>query len=239
MKIKAKQAAFIIPFLLILFIGGTKITGQWKTERSNEPLRISTGENEGEYDPADIRGSYSFQEISDIFDIPLESLLKAAGFESREEGGSIQLKELEETYSSIEEGEVGTDSFRWFTALYKGLPYIPEETTLLPRVAYSILKTEGSVDAETLKQLEDRFIQLENLILSDSQVIHEESSEERLINGTTTFGELLQWNISQEEIENILGIPMGTRSETVRDFCQKNSVSFSNVKSELQLLLDR
>ena len=38
---------------------------------------IKTGEFAGQYNPADIRGSYTFDDISNAFEIPIEDLGKA------------------------------------------------------------------------------------------------------------------------------------------------------------------
>ena len=69
---------------------------------------------------------------------------------------------------------------------------------------------------------------------------HEESaqSEDRTIKGKTTFNDLLEWGLSKEDIEAALGIKMGARALTVRDFCKEKEIEFSSVKTELQSKVD-
>ena len=58
--------------MIIIFVfifGGiaiTSVTGYWQTSSSKIPAKYQGGEFAGQYDPADIRGSYSFGEISEI-----------------------------------------------------------------------------------------------------------------------------------------------------------------------------
>ena len=61
---------------------------------------------------------------------------------------------------------------------------------------------------------------------------------EALVKGGTTFNDLLEWGLSVEEIEFVLGMEMGARSMTVRDFLMEKELEFSEYKEELQLLLD-
>ena len=145
MKIRSIQLA---PVILILFIAGIGLTmafNLWKTESSKQPAKYLSGEFAGEYNPGDIRGSYSFDDISDAFDIPVATLAKAFGVEDRKNPGDFQAKELEEMYGpQTDGGEVGTDAVRLFTAIYSGRPYTPEETTRLPNPAVALLKDKLS-----------------------------------------------------------------------------------------------
>jgi len=65
-----------------------------------------------------------------------------------------------------------------------------------------------------------------------------EQSEDRTIKGKTTFNDLLEWGLSKEDIEAVLGIKMGARALTVRDFCKEKEIEFSSVKTELQSKVD-
>ena len=84
MKIKAVTAGLLLP---VLFIAGVLITtaaGIWSTESSKVPVKFETGEFAGEFNPADIRGSYTFGDLEEIFGISVENLAKAFGFSSYE-----------------------------------------------------------------------------------------------------------------------------------------------------------
>lgn len=43
---------------------------------------------------------------------------------------------------------------------------------------------------------------------------------------------------SREDIEAALGMKMGARALTVRDFCKEKEIEFSSVKTELQTKVD-
>ena len=52
--------------IVIVMFGGIYLTigtGHWTTIRKAEPITLESGE----YDPADIRGSYGFSEIKKVF----------------------------------------------------------------------------------------------------------------------------------------------------------------------------
>ncbi|NLI41937.1 MAG: 4Fe-4S binding protein, partial [Caldisericales bacterium] len=62
-------------FIVTVLFGGILLSialGEWTTKSTKEPLTFAEGEFAGEYNPADIRGSYTFGEISRLFEIPLE-----------------------------------------------------------------------------------------------------------------------------------------------------------------------
>ena len=241
MKIRSIQLA---PVILILFIAGIGLTmafNLWKTESSKQPAKYLSGEFAGEYNPGDIRGSYSFDDISDAFDIPVATLAKAFGVEDRKNPGDFQAKELEEMYSpQTDGGEVGTDAVRLFTAIYSGRPYTPEETTRLPNPAVALLKDKlSTADFQALQKLS---VSLGDLQPAETGTVEaeavEHSDEEIAIKGKTTFDDLLNWGLTKEEIEGILGMPMGTRATAVRDFTMEKGLEFSEYKDQLQKLLD-
>lgn len=241
MRIKANLAAVFLPILFFTVILFTTISGTWKTESSKIPVRFETGENAGAYNPADIRGSYSLQDIENAFEIPVEILAKAFGFRDEENPSAIQVKELEERYGVMDNLEVGTDSVRWFTALFLGLPFDPGEDTGLPQPALNQLRSVAGLDPAVLEILQDRVVNLEQLELSsgtDNETDDYIDIESRQIKGSTLFGDLLDWGLSEEAIEEVLGGPMGERTQFVRDYCINKGIEFSTVKTRFQLLLD-
>ena len=63
--------------VLVFIFGGiwiSSLTGSWQTTSTKIPATYTSGEFAGQYNPADIRGSYTFGEISDNFKIPLNDL---------------------------------------------------------------------------------------------------------------------------------------------------------------------
>ena len=242
MIIKSKHIAPIVLAFFIIGIGGTMFLNLWSTEMKKEPARYQTGEFEGEYDPSDIRGSYTFEDINKAFNIPVEDLAKAFGFADAPDPNIIKAKDLEGTYGALEQGELGTDSIRLFVAFYKGLPFAPGEETLITGSAVSILKSKKSLTGEQKSILKDRTISLSELKPIESEealqaATEHEATEKFVIKGKTTFQELLDFGITRKEIEKILGMPIGRSGEALRDYAMNNGVEFSEFKPALEALV--
>ena len=125
MKITSKPLALIV---FVVMIGGVFFSdwmGWWQTASSKVPVTFASGEAAGEYNPADIRGSYTFSDISGLFGVPLEDL--AAAFRvAPQDAAAFKVNGLE----ALSEGsayEVGTTSVRLFVAWYRGLPFELDE----------------------------------------------------------------------------------------------------------------
>lgn len=269
MKMKpAALSAILIAFLLggILF---SDMLGLWITESSKEPAKYTSGQNAGQYNPADIRGSYSFSDISNTFKIPLENLGTAFGV--TDNVAAFQCKELESVYSDTAAAgyEIGTDSVRVFVAMYLDLPYQPEDT-YLPASAVEVLKNKAELSTEQLAYLEShtypipapsaapaeppvQAVQPDPLPTQAAQsepppaqdiqptptAEHTTASDDKQVKGKTTFNELLEWGVSREAIEGVLGKPFSTTAMTVRDFCSNEGIEFSDVKAQLQAIIDK
>ena len=120
--------------------------------------------------------------------------------------------------------EVGTDAVRLFVAQYVGLPYTPEESTRLPGPVVALLKDRLSpADLEAMKQILVNLFDLK-VVSNIVQDVGEHSfDEEQVVKGKTNFTDLLEWGLTQKEIEDILKMSMETGSSTGRDFLiQKN-----------------
>lgn len=261
------RSRHIIPIVLGVFIigiGATMIFNLWQTTSSKIPATYSSGEFAGEYNPADIRGSYSFGDIAESFGVPVAVLANAFAVDESEDPVEFLCKELEDRYAGLDGGEVGTDSVRWFVALYTGLPYTPAEDTLLPAPSISVLKARlnetelEDVRAKTVSfsglttveqagtveaaPIEETAAATETAPASESaaeEAVTHIESEAGEVKGKTTFGELQSWGVSKETIEQALGLPIGKAGVTVRDYCVENGIEFSTVKDALQEAVDR
>ncbi len=241
MKITAKTAALILPLFFLVGILSTMAAGYWATESSKTPVKYETGEFAGEYNPADIRGSYSFGDIENVFGIPVDSLARAFGFTGEEDPSAIQAKLFEEVYGIVDGKEVGTDSLRYFVALYLGLPYEPDEETALPQPALSVLKKEAALSEETLAEVESRLVSLETVRLETDAVAETEHEEalDTTIKGKTTFADLYTWGLTEDQVRQGLGgLEPGARGTAVRDYCTEAGIEFSTVKTALQEMVD-
>jgi len=243
------RSKHVVPIVLVVFIlgiGGTMIFNLWQTTSSKVPATYSSGEFAGEYNPADIRGSYSFGDIEEAFAVPVTALAEAFAVDDTENPAAFLCKSLEELYGAMENGEVGTDSVRWFVALYTGLPYTPEEDTLLPSASISVLRerlNETELETVRAKTVDLSAVSQEYGAGPESpapeQTDTHTETEAGEVKGNTTFGELLSWGVSKEAIEQALGLPIGKAGVTVRDYCIENGIEFSTVKDALQRAADQ
>ena len=245
-KTSSRVLAAVVPAGFIIGIGLTMALNLWITESTKVPATYSDGEFAGSYNPADIRGSYSLGDIEASFGIDVEILAKAFGV-TEPAPENFQIKEFEDIYIPLDDGaEVGTDSMRLFVSRYTGLPYTPEETTRLPSPAISILKDKLTpADIEALEALSIKLSDIKADELTEDGMDGTESAseaehteEEMLIKGSTTFNDLLEWGLSKNEIEAVLGMEMGAGSITVRDFLMEKELEFSLYKEELQAIID-
>ena len=228
----------IVPIIIIVLVGGILLSialNTWKTESSKVPVKYSSGEFAGEYNPGDIRGSYSFADISDSFDISVDDLAKAFGVNRESDPSAVKAKDMEEMYGALSTGEIGTDSIRYFVALYTQRPYTPNEDTRLPASALSVLRSR--VDEETINDLRSITVNLVDA-RATTPAEHVDDPDDTTVKGKTTFQELYDWGLSKEEIEKAIGMSVGKDGVTVRDHVVASGLEFSTAKSALQELVD-
>jgi len=253
MKIKSKTLAILVVVILFGGIFASSAMNMWKTESSKVPKLITAGDFKGEYNPADIRGSYSFGEVSELFNVPLEDLAYGFNIPDAVKASEFKNKDLETLYQDLEY-EIGNASVKLFVALYRGLPYDLEEDTYLLESAVEVLKEKALLTQEKLAFLESHTISIGEIDSnSESSTGDEEESKdveeaveeeehqenETTIKGKTTFKELLDWGVSQEKIEEIIELPLPNPVMTIRDYCVDHNLSFSDIKSKLQEEVDR
>jgi len=153
MKIRSSIMGLIVPIVILGSVGVTSALDLWKTTNDKIPVKYSEGTATGQYNPADIRGSYTFGEIEKVFGIPVEDLGIGFGVKDPAYYASFQCKELETIYATlaVQGKEVGTGSVRAFVALYKGLPITLSDETYLPKPAVDLLKDKASLTQDQLQ----------------------------------------------------------------------------------------
>lgn len=165
MRVKSNLLAVIVLMVMLGGVFASSAAGWWQTTSSKVPVKFDQGEAAGEYNPADIRGSYGFSEVSDLFDIPLETLGRAFELPPDEDLSLFKNKGLEEMYAGLPGGaEIGTASVRLFVAYYTGLPYEPDEDTYLLGSAVDLLLDRGGLSPERLAYLEGHRIDLSGTV---------------------------------------------------------------------------
>jgi len=241
MKIKSNTLAILVVVILFGGIFTSSAMNMWKTESSKVPKLIEEGDFKGEYNPEDIRGSYSFGEVSELFNIPLEDLADAFDLPKEVEVTEFKNKDLETLYEGLE-FEVGNSSVKLFVALYKGLPYELEDDTYLLQNAVKILIDKGHLTEEQLEFLASHTVDMTQVDISTEVNTNidenKEYEEEATVKGKTTFKEVIEFGVSKEKIEEIIGAPLPNPVMSIRDYCVDNGLSFSTVKTALQEEVD-
>jgi len=237
-KIKTPVLGIITVIILFGGIGISKLSGLWLVTSTKQPALIRSGEFEGMPNPSDIRGSYTWDEVSSAFGIPVESVLKAFGSADKEE----KVNSLETLFAGkVPEGaEIGTDSVRLFVSLMTALPHTPEETTVLPQSAVSILQKEGKADPSLIEEAAKKAVS--GLFASGSgNTAESASSESRAsdqektaasITGKTTFKNLIDSGYDLKKIEEITGT-LEDINMVIKDYCTANGIEFSQMRTQL------
>jgi hypothetical protein len=243
MTITSKPLAIIVLVVLFGGIAFSSVMGWWVTESTKQPVTFSEGEFAGKANPADIRGSYTFGDIAKSFDVTPEILAKAFGI-TTVEPNTFAVKELEAM--NLDSGyEIGTVSVRLFVAYYTGLPFdTTGQEIYLPQSATDILLTKGNLTPKQIAYLEKHTVTLDASApvaeLTPAAVATSSTvSEENIVKGKTTFGELLAWGVSQEIIESIIGAPLPDPAMTMKDYTSASGLNFETLKPTLQAEVDK
>jgi hypothetical protein len=155
MKLKPQYALLITLIIIIAGVVFSSAAGLFDTKSSKEPEKMSEAGYEDSYDPGDIRGSYTFTEISSLYGIPLEDLMTAFILDKGDVNEKIG--ELGAKFESSE-AEIGTASVRLFVAYYLDVPYDLTEEVFLPASAVELLISRGSLDSEQTAFLESHSV---------------------------------------------------------------------------------
>lgn len=251
MKINDKTIVISIAVILFCGIFISNSLGLWKTESTKIPVKINDGEFAGEYNPEDIRGSYSFLDIENVFGVEAEVLAGAFNLVA-DDPKTIKAKDLESVYDYFEgDMEIGTGSIKLFVSLYTGLPYSGME--FLPSTAVEVLKEEGKwtdeLDLLTMDYIIDvgnEPSDVETSGVEQSADIGDEGNdlgqgdhdEIIAVKGKTTFADLIDWGIEKGNVEDVLGFEIENENMLIRDACEDNGLNFSEVKGRLNDLLE-
>ena len=249
MNLTSKPLAAII---VVVFMGGIAFSstmGWWATESSKQAATFTEGEFAGEANPADIRGSYTFGDVEKNFDIPADILVQAFQVES-DDPAAYPVKSLEEIYAGSE-FEVGTASVRLFVSFYNNLPIDLSTDMYLPEAAAAILE-ERNLTPEQSAYLETHIVPAQapaetgeiipTVVPTQEQAAGTETaaSEDYIIKGKTTFGDLTTWGVPKESIEAVLGIAMpDDPALIIKEFTTTQGLDFEVLKPALQAEVDK
>ena len=252
MKLKSIPLGILVIAILFGGIAVTSAMNLWQTESSKIPARYTEGEAAGQYNPADIRGSYTFGDINKNFGIPLADLQAAFRLPAGGDVAAVKVNTLETLFEDLAV-EMGTGSVRLFTAFYLGLPYdlaSNEETYLFPEAA-AVLKSSGKMTPDQVEFLSSHTLTDEQPVSdtaapaveatqspTPAAAATEHTAPAGTITGKTTFQQLMDMGLSAEEIQTAIGEPVPDPATAVKDFAAAKGLEFSALKTTLQSMLD-
>lgn len=223
--------------VIVMLFGGIfvgKTLGFWQTEGVKIPKKIEIGEFKGEYDPWDIRGSYTFGNVEDSFGIESEILAKAFGVKD-DNPYDFPIKNLEAMYeNSGFPVEIGTASVRYFVALYRNLPI--ESNEGITKQAVNILYENDKITNDQYQNLLAEAIDLSGSYektesstedgITDETVVHESATS---VTGSTTVREALDMGIPEDVLKEYIG-NTNNKDALVKDLVSSMGLSFGEVK---------
>jgi hypothetical protein len=264
MTLTSKPLAALVVVILFGGIFFSSAMGWWQTESTKEAAKITSGEFAGQANPADIRGSYTFGDVEKNFAVPAAVLAEAFGIKDGNPA-AFAVKGLEGMYFASGQ-EIGASSVRLFVAFYKGMPYDLSTDIYLPESAATLLRTRtlsseqaAYLAAHTVPnpgtapvtstpqatralsaQSTPRATKAPSAQSTPKAETPAASSTDRIVKGTTTFGDLLGWGVSQVTIEKVLGTSMPAAQVTkIKDYCTEKGLNFETIRPALQDEVDK
>jgi hypothetical protein len=156
---KLNNKVLFIVILIVVFggIGTAMALNVW----NSTPGTRASSDTVTAADPAYIKGSDSFADISQAYNIPLDDLKAAFAPNSTAKFADMKARELKTLYSQLENDiVVETESVRIFAAMYTKVPYYYSNAAYLPSSAVKVLKEKTSLSPEQLIFLETHSIDL-------------------------------------------------------------------------------
>ncbi|MGE5652749.1 MAG: hypothetical protein ACM3ZQ_00590, partial [Bacillota bacterium] len=102
--------------------------------------------------------------------------------------------------------------------------------------AADILKSRGNLSSDQLAYLEQHTI-ADPTPTHDLPTASSAGEGDRTIKGKTTFQEMMDWGLTREAIEQVIGKKLPALQTGLADFCSQNSLELSSVKTALQAKL--
>ena len=269
MKLNSYTLAVLVIVLLFGGISFSSVMNWWQTESTKVAATYTDGEFAGQANPADIRGSYTFGDVNKNFGVPLADLAVAFRLPEDVDPAAFQVKELEALYEglTVEVGTASVRMFvAFYKGLPYDLA-AAEETYLFPE-AEPILATQNKMLPEQVEFLASHLVtevtegegaveggavessapvqatpaptqQASEAASQPTPVATEHVQPDKMITGKTTFQNLLDWGVSQETIEKVLGDKLPAPQTIIKDYVTLKGLEFSALKTSLQAEVDK
>jgi hypothetical protein len=147
--------------ILVIFFGGigtAKALDVWDSKPGVIAKNQLTTETGGEAnsaataaDPGYIKGSNSFAEVSQTYNIPLNDLKAAFAPNSTDKFADMKAKDIKTLYVKLgDDITIETESVRIFAAMYTNVKYYYSNSAYFPESAVKVLKEKVKLSQEQL-----------------------------------------------------------------------------------------
>ena len=159
-----------------------------------------------------IKGWMTLEQISTTFNVPMNELLSQFDLPA-DTLPSTAISELENDLFSV------TNLRTWLQSRSAGSVEIP----VAPSVPVPTVIVPTSI----------------SIIITDIPASTQPVAPDKTITGKTTFQDLLDWGVSMENIQKVVGSDLPELSTVIKDFITGKGLEFSGVKTQLQVEVDQ
>jgi hypothetical protein len=199
-------------FILVVFMGtiyAFRAVGVWsvsgKVDHQGQAIQPGAG------DTSSIKGWMTFEQISTAFQAPLAEILAAFGLPA-DTPASTPL-------NTLENGTFSVSALRdWLDARAPSSPAV-EPDNLAP--------------ADPVKEATPQPTSVPGEPAGAADPVEHDPAD-RTVTGQTTFQDLLDWGVSAETIQQVIGGALPDPSMLVKDYVTQGGESFGPVKNALQ-----
>jgi hypothetical protein len=200
--------------VLVVFFGiivGFQTAGVWSTSGKVDPSGKAI--QPSVTDPTTIKGWMTFEQIVTVYNVPLVDILT-----------QFDLPLTTPITTAIKDLE--SDAFETSALI----------TWLQNRSLPNEVPTTEAEAAITTPELSQGSVEIPGVV---TPAATEHIAPERTITGKTTFQELLDWGVTIEAIQTIIGGELLTPGAIIKDYVTGKGLAFSDIKTLLQLEVDK
>jgi len=210
MKIKPIVYGIVVISVFFGIILGFQAAGVWSTSGKvdNSGKAIQPSAS----DPTSIKGWMTLEQVVNTYNVPLSDILT-----------QFDLPITTPITTAVKDLESDTFDTSALIAWLQNqtLPIDIPTATLEPLISTTVIPQVATEIQEVL-----------------TPVATEHLAPDRLITGKTTFQELLDWGVTKEAIQNVVGEPITDYNLIIKDYAVGKGLAFSDIKTKLQTEID-
>jgi hypothetical protein len=250
MKIKS----FVVVVIVVLVLGGGVIAANALNLWAPKPVLVSQAPEmpsviadnasgvvnaapdfNTPYKPAEISGTSTFAELSQMFRVPLNDLGTAFVITSEPNWQNLKARELKAIYTNLPANvKLETESVRAFIALYTGKAYTYSDSAYLPKPAVDILKQKAKLTPQQIAYLDSHTYNVGSAAATGTAI-----TSKHTVTGETSFQTLIGWGIPAGEIEKVIGDKLPVADTIIRAYAIQKGKDFLAIVSAMQELANR